>query len=206
MRILFVHGMGRTPLSGVPLLSQCRKNGVSTSTFGYTTALHDFASISDRLSKRIADIASQGDYVLVGHSLGGILIRSAISDLSVTVTLPKHVFLLGSPIAASRMAKKLQQQWLYRLLTGDCGQLLASDERMARVAALTIPTTSIVGIKGINGKYSPFFDELNDGVVAVSELAADWIGKEIRVPVMHTLLPASRLVADLVLKNLKETT
>ncbi|MDO9192908.1 MAG: hypothetical protein Q7U12_08420 [Undibacterium sp.] len=104
------------------------------------------------------------------------------------------------------MAKKLQQQWLYRLLTGDCGQLLASDERMARVAALTIPTTSIVGIKGINGKYSPFFDELNDGVVAVSELAADWIGKEIRVPVMHTFLPASRLVADLVLKNLKETT
>lgn len=69
-----------------------------------------------------------------------------------------------------------------------------------------MPNTSIVGIKGINGKYSPFLDELNDGVVAVSEVAADWVGQEIRVPVVHTFLPSSALVARTLLHVLREKT
>lgn len=204
MQILFVHGIGRTPISGLSLLFQCRKSGLATNIFGYAAALQDFASIRDRLSARIAELAAHGDYVLIGHSLGGVLIRSAISELPATTSLPQHVFLLGSPIKASLMAKKLRQQWLYRLLTGDCGQLLASDGRMELVPALSVPTTSVVGIKGLKGKLSPFLNEPNDGVVAASELAADWIGNEIRVPVMHTWLPSSRTVADIVLKKMTE--
>ena len=202
MHILFVHGMGRTPLSGAPLLFACRRNGIRVSTFGYSTATQNFVSIRDRLSKRIAGMASQGDYVLIGHSLGGVLIRDALGKLPSAMGLPKHVFLLGSPIAASRMAKKFSQQWIYRLLTTDCGQLLACAERMAKIGALSVSTTSIVGTKGINGKYSPFLDEPNDGVVAVSEVAARWIGAEIRVPVIHTLLPANGVVIDAILKIL----
>ncbi len=34
MQALFVHGMGRSPLSGLPLLVQLRRAGVLTSTFG----------------------------------------------------------------------------------------------------------------------------------------------------------------------------
>ena len=203
LQILFVHGMGRTPLSGAALFLRCRKNDIKASTFGYVTALQTFATIHDRLVKRIVEMASQGEYILVRHSLGGVLIRSALSELPPATKLPQHVFLLGSPIAASRMAKKLHRQWLYRVMTGDCGQLLASDQRMAKIAALAIPTSSIVGTKRINGKYSPFLDEANDGVVAVSELSANWIKEEIRVPVIHTLLPASRLVSDLILRIVK---
>ena len=191
MQILFVHGMGRTPLSGALLLFNLRKNGYSSSIFGYSAALENFASIHDRLCRKIVQIAAQGDYVLIGHSLGGVLLRSALSELPMTSKSPKHVFLLGSPVSASRMAKKLRERLLFRLLTGDCGQLLSSSERMAKIAGLTAPNTSIVGIKGINGKYSPFQDEANDGIVAVSEASADWIETEIRVPVIHTLLPAT---------------
>lgn len=204
MQILFVHGMGRSPLSGAPLLFSLRKNGYSTNTFGYSAALTDFASIQHRLCQKISKIAAQGEVVLIGHSLGGVLIRSALSNLPQTGQSPKHVFLLGSPTTTSRMARKLSESKLFRILTGDCGQLLSDSERMAKIAGLSVPNTSIVGIKGVNGKYSPFLDELNDGVVAISEVAADWIQEEIRVPVVHTFLPSSALVSTILLRILKE--
>ncbi len=77
---------------------------------------------------------------------------------------------------------------------------------MANIAGLSAPNTSIVGIEGFNGKYSPFLDEPNDGIVAVSETQADWIGTEIRVPVIHTFLPSSALVSDILLKVMRENT
>lgn len=75
---------------------------------------------------------------------------------------------------------------------------------MAKIAGLSAPNTSIVGITGINGKYSPFLHELNDGIVALSEAQADWIETEIRVPVIQTFLPSSALVSDILLKVIKE--
>lgn len=203
MQILFVHGMGRSPLSGAPMLYRLRKRGYAANIFGYSTALENFATIRARLCRKISHIAAQGEYVLIGHSLGGVLLRSALSELPETSRSPKHVFLLGSPVSASRMAKKLNERILFRLLTGDCGQLLSSSEKMATIAGLSVPNTSIVGIQGINGKYSPFFDELNDGIVAVSETQADWIGEEIRVPVIHTFLPSSALVCDILLNAMQ---
>ncbi|MES2048327.1 MAG: alpha/beta hydrolase [Pseudomonadota bacterium] len=196
--------MGRTPLSGARLLLYLRTRGYSANIFGYSTALENFAAIRERLSRKITQLAAQGEYVLIGHSLGGVLLRSALSQCPVTSRAPKHVFLLGSPVSASRMAKKLSEKILFRLLAGDCGQLLSSSERMATIAGLKVPNTSIVGIKGINGRYSPFLDELNDGIVAVSEAQAEWIGKEIRVPVIHTFLPASALVCHILLKVMRE--
>lgn len=203
MHVLFVHGMGRSPLSGMPILFRLRRHGYATSTFGYVAALQNFDAIRQRLCQSIARIAAHGDYVLVGHSLGGVLLRSALAQLPPTTNAPKHVFLLGSPIRPSRLAQKLRRRWIYRALTGDAGQLLASSERMAKIGALSASTTSVLGTKGIRGKYSPFLHEENDGVVAVSELTADWISEEIRVPVTHTFLPSSSRVADILIQKLK---
>lgn len=200
MHALFVHGMGRSPLSGAALLFRLRKIGFSTSSFAYFAASQSAQSIQIRLCKTISKLACHGDYIVIGHSLGGVLLRGAMAHLSPETRLPKHVFLLGSPISASRIAEKLSPRWPYRMFTGDCGQLLASNERMAQIASLTVPTTSIIGVTGLTGIYSPFKHEENDGIVAVSETYAAWISEVIRVPVIHTLLPSSKLVSDVILK------
>lgn len=204
MQILFVHGMGRTPLSAAPLLLQLSLNGFKPGVFAYTTALQGFAAICQRLSQRIVKLAEKGPYCLVGHSLGGVMIRKVLSELPAGVALPAHVFLLGSPQRASSLAQKLNRQLVYRALCGDCGALLASDTRMAEVAALQVPTTSIVGISGPTGKWSPFQQALNDGVVAAAEARADWLTDEVRVPVIHTLLPASGRVLEVILQKLQQ--
>lgn len=199
MHSLFVHGMGRTPLSGLPLLWHLRRGGMTISTFGYLASAESFARIKRRLVAAIGKAAARGDYVVVGHSLGGVLLRAALNELPAGVAQPRHVFLLGSPVGAARLAQRFSRNPIYRLLTGECGQVLASPSRMADVGRVLTPTTSIAGVRGVLHKRSPFGDELNDGVVSVSEISAEWIADAVHLPVVHTLLPASRLVAEVIL-------
>ena len=202
VQVLFVHGLGRTPLSGLPTLWRLRRQGHDACSFGYCASLQTFEAIRGRLEERLTRMAGQGDYAVVGHSLGGVLLRSALESLPVAVPRPTQAFLLGSPIAPARMARLLRDRWLFRLLAGDCGQLLASGERMGAIGPMAARTTSIVGIKGWKGAWSPFGGTLNDGVVAVDEVAAPWIAEEIRVPVVHTLLPSSQRVAGILLASM----
>lgn len=202
MQVLFVHGMGRSPVSGWPMLWQLKRRGIAVGTFGYATARADFEAIKQRLQSRIARIARQGDYAVVGHSLGGVLLRAALAELPPEVPLPKRLFLLASPVRASRLAHKFRRRFTYRLLTGDCGQLLASDERMMALPPPRVPTTAIIGTRGLPWKPDPFCGEPNDGVVAVSETCADWLADQVRIPAVHALVPASRAVADIILQRL----
>ena len=97
--------MGRSPLSGWPLLLRLRRAGLRGAAFGYSAAFEDFTRISLRLAARLIELGQDGDYVLVGHSLGGVLLRDAVNALPSDARLPRHVFLLGSPQRSSRLAR-----------------------------------------------------------------------------------------------------
>lgn len=201
MNVLYVHGMGRSPLSGWPMLRRLRRAGFSTDVFGYVAALESFESIVRRLRVRIEQLSSQGPYVVAGHSLGGVLLRAALASLPAGSLQPKQVFLIGSPVSSPRLASKLKTRWVFRLLTGDCGQLLASPERMSSVAILNGPTTAIVGVAVPRGRLSPFGDEPNDGVVSGSEVSASWMSNRVEVEQLHTFLPASASVANVIIQS-----
>ena len=205
MQILFVHGMGRSRLSGLPMLLHLKRQGFRVSAFGYSTARHSFAEITRRLDKRIRQIADQGEYALVGHSLGGVMIRQVLGQLPADCRQPVHVFLIASPVRSARLARHFQRSPVFRALTRDCGHLLSDDIRMQQVPPLAAPATSIVGTTGPTGKLSPFGDQANDGVVAVSETRAQWLNDEIQLPQVHTLLPASRRVAEIISRKLQTT-
>jgi pimeloyl-ACP methyl ester carboxylesterase len=198
--------MGRSPLSGWPLLWRLRGAGLRTATFGYVAALERFDSIADRLRARIEKLSKVGPYVVVGHSLGGVLLRAAINKLSPLNELPKHVYLLGSPIEPSRLATKLKRNLIFRALAGDSGQLLGSAERMRAVKALSVPTTAIIGVRGVIATKAQFGRDANDGVVAKSEVSAEWFAGRHEVPVMHTLLPSNADVAQIIIQALLANT
>ncbi len=203
MNVLFVHGMGRTPISGWPLLHQLKRAGLKIHTFCYLVSFEPFTGIQARLEKRITEIASCGNYILIGHSLGGVLIRAALSALQNTrIPPPERVFLLGSPIKPSRLAQRLKPNIVFRSLTRDCGNLLGSTERMSEVGPIQYPATSIVGVRGISWQRGPFKGEENDGVVSVSEVSAEWLTDEVNLPIIHGMLPASKRVAHIILERL----
>ena len=204
MQVLFVHGMGRSPASGWLLLRQLRRAGLRTSSFAYSVSRESFTQVVNRLVARL-NFALQGEeLVVIGHSLGGVLLREALSLLEDGSTPPHRLFLLGSPIQTARLARRLEGNWLYRVATGDCGQLLASSQRMAAIGAAGIPTTAIVGTRGMDRVGGPFGAEPNDGIVSLSEVSATWIQDLVFVPVIHTLLPSSRRVGAIILQRLQK--
>jgi pimeloyl-ACP methyl ester carboxylesterase len=194
--------MGRTSLSGWPMLRRLRAEGIATRTFDYSVGLQDYNRITERLAARISEIAEADEYFLIGHSLGGVLLRSALNALPPHVKRPRHLFLLGSPQRPSRMARRLRGNVVYRIATRDCGHLLGSAPRMSAIGAVDVPTTSIAGDRGVALASQVFRDEANDGVVSISEVSAGWIADQRRVPVVHTLLPASGRVAGIILERI----
>ncbi len=202
MQALFVHGMGRSTLSGWSLLRRLRAQGIKPHAFGYAATFQRFAPIRERLVSRISALSAAGNYVLIGHSLGGVLLRAAVASLPPGTRLPQHIFLLASPIQPAHLAQKLQRNWIYRVLAGDCGQLLASSTRMAQIGAGSIPVTSVLGVTGWKGWLNPFNGEINDGIVSVSEASAAWVTDEIRIPTIHTYLPSNKQVYEIILKRI----
>lgn len=50
-------------------------------------------------------------------------------------------------------------------------------------------------------KHAPFHGDPNDGVVAVSEASAEWLRDQVEIDEIHTLIPASRRVGEIILRK-----
>jgi hypothetical protein len=57
-------------------------------------------------------------------------------------------------------------------------------------------------MRGLPLERSPFRGEANDGMVSVAEVSADWLSDQVQVPIVHSFLPSSRRVADIILQRL----
>jgi len=202
MHILFVHGLGASPIWGAPLLFRLRKAGHSTSNFSYMVSRHDFETVKKRLIKTIENIAQQGEYALVGHSLGGILLRAAVLDLAPEVRRPAKLFLLGSPVTSTLGSRILKDCFLYRLLARDCGQLVSTQRRMKAIGVPPVETICIIGTRGRYGRFSPFGTASNDGMVQEKELCAERFSHAVKVDASHSFLAFSREVAQCAIEHL----
>ena len=190
--------MGRSPASGWLLQWHLKSAGIALSSFAYSAAFQSFASIERRLTERLCEFAQQDDYFLVGHSLGGVLLRAALAKLPAGTPQPSQLFLLGSPTHSPQLARQLANHWLFKRLTGDCGQQLASEAAMEAIPPPSVPTTAIVGDASLPRWLNQFAGEKNDGIVSFSEVDAVWIDRRVEINQMHTLLPSCQEVAKII--------
>lgn len=186
MNVLLVHGLWRTPLSFLLLERGLRRWGHQAEQFGYAAIAQRYATILDRLARRVERLAARGPYVAIGHSLGGLLLRDALAR--VTGPAPRHLVMLGTPNRPPRIACRLERQWAYRRLMGECGVRLASPAFYERLPPPDIPYTIVAGTAGPRGRWSPFGDEPNDGIVAVSETRIRDDDPIVLLPATHTFM------------------
>ena len=199
MRLLLIHGMGRTPLSLALLGRRLSRQGHSVRYFGYAAFHESFDQIVDRLVATIRATVEQHPYALIGHSLGGILARAALPSLA---NRPHHLVMLAPPNQPPMLAQRMRKQPLYRLTTRDCGSKLADQAFYAMLPHPTIHTTIIAGTAGPRGHWSPFGDRPNDGVVAVEETRLGPNTEVILVPSVHTLIMNSPKVTQIICESL----
>lgn len=179
------------------MLSQrLRSKGHSTKLFGYSPTLESFEPCQQRLVRFIQRVSATDPYALIGHSLGCVLIRSALTHLHEQPQPPAACFFLAPPSQACKAAKFFADNPIYRLLMGEMGQLLANEAFMEALPVPTMPTRVYAGTGGPIGKFSPFGDIPNDGILSVEEVQGALPNPVILMPSVHTFIMYSRQVAD----------
>jgi triacylglycerol lipase len=190
--VVLLHGQGRTRLSLAVLRRRLDRAGFRTLTFGYAGATSTLDRITARLLGVIRTRIETPAYHLVGHSLGCVVIRNGFragypSGL-------RRVAMLAPPNRPAELAASLRRNRLYRVLTGEPGQLLSDEEFYRTLPIPPVPFGVIAGDRCHTG----LFDEPSDGVVTVegTKLAgmADWVV----VHHTHTFLMNGRDTFELV--------
>ncbi|MGH7525608.1 MAG: esterase/lipase family protein [Gemmatimonadales bacterium] len=196
-RVLLVHGMGRTAWSMRRLARHLRVAGHETTLLGYLAAVEPFEAIVDRVHRDLQRLAGgAGPYAVVGHSLGGLLVRVALARRPPLPVPPARLIMLGTPNRPPRLANRYRRLWPYRWVNGESGRLLATPDFFAALPAPPVPYTIIAGTGGWQGRWSPFGREPNDGVVAVSETLVGETDVPIQLPVRHTFMMNDRRVRE----------
>jgi hypothetical protein len=197
MNLLLVHGLWRTPLSFLLLVRHLREWGYRTELFGYVAVAQGYDAIVSRLVQRLERLARSGPYAVIGHSLGGVLVRSALSHLA--GAQPRHLLMLGTPNRPPRLAQTLGVRWVYRRIMGECGVNLSSPLFYASLPRPRVPYTIVAGTAGPRGRWSPFGDEPNDGIVAVRETRILDDDPLVVLPVTHTFMMNNARVQEVIL-------
>jgi predicted alpha/beta hydrolase len=204
MRVLLVHGLGRTPASLWSLSRALRRAGHEPSSVGYVAAVERFDAIRARVRRRLEAVAAPGaPFAAVGHSLGGLLLRAALADWPADLALPRCLVLLGTPSSPPRLARRLHRSWPYRVALGEAGQVLARPSFFSELPPLSVPGTVVAGVRGLPRRWSPFGDEPNDGIVARSETLLHEGVPVVEVPAAHTFLMDHPAVRRLVTEALQ---
>lgn len=179
--VVLVHGLLMTGLDLALLARRLRRCGFDTRIFIYATVGGDMDESVERLHRRIAGWRPHTLH-LVGHSLGGLVIRLLLARHP---DLPAgRVVTLGTPHNGSAVAARLGRRRWGRLLLGRSAATLNGAVPVWDGAR---PLGSIAGRLALGaGTLVRGLPRPNDGAVAVAETrlagAAD-----------HLVLPASHL-------------
>ncbi len=196
MQAILIHGMGRTPASMLILAVRLRVAGIRPRFFAYSAAFERWNACVNRLEKFIYQHSRDDNFIIIGHSLGTVLTRGVLPRLT---HKPLACFFLAPPTKACLAAQRLAPSRLYKIFTGEMGQLLANPPFMNSLPPPDVPTKIYAGINGLRGHYSPFGDQLNDGVLAVEETLLPAVPFQ-TVAAVHTFIMNKKAVADDIVK------
>ncbi len=189
---ILIHGMGRTPVAMLLLAARLRSAGLHPVLFSYSATFEGWDHCVTRLVQFVDKHTANDRFIMVGHSLGTVLTRAALSKLS---HRPLACFFLAPPSQACSAARNLSHHFVYRLLTGEMGQLLASQPFMSSLPLPNVPTKIYAGTGGPTGRYSPFGEAPNDGILTVQETALSSVPLT-TVPAVHTFIMNAKTVAE----------
>jgi hypothetical protein len=188
---VLLHGMGRTPLAMSILAARLRANNIRPHLFGYSVTFEKWDKCTQRLERYVQKRVKDNDYIMIGHSMGSVLTRAILPRL---FHKPSACFFLAPPTRVCKAARILTPRPLAKLLGGEFGQLLANEQFMGSLPSTGVPIKIYAGTGGPRGRYSPFGDEPNDGVLTIEEASLPDVPLQ-RIPILHPFIMNSKVVS-----------
>jgi len=197
-RVILVHGLWLNGPSMAPLGWRLQRNGFEVSRFAYWSVVRGLENNVERLVRFCRQFESDRLH-LIGHSLGGVLILSAIAR-----GLKVHrAVLMGIPYQGSLSAEGLARVAIGRRILG---RTLGDWLRNERPELPGGPQIGVIaGDRSIGvGKLVSKLPLPNDGVVCLDETQVPGAADSIVLPVFHAAMPFSPLSAKAAIAFLRE--
>jgi pimeloyl-ACP methyl ester carboxylesterase len=191
LAVVLVHGLWMRGISLLALKRRLEARGMRVETFNYRSVSHPLEENADALRAFVASVPGETVH-LVGHSLGGVLIRALIEH-----GFPSRlgrIVCLGSPLAGSnRAARAIRLPGGRHVIGRSVADLLERGgfKDWAGADAASIAGNLPLGVGLLVGR----FHEPNDGMVAVRETRLSGERDHIVLPVSHLALVWSARVA-----------
>jgi pimeloyl-ACP methyl ester carboxylesterase len=189
--VLLLHGLWMNRAAMLFLAASLAARGFRTRTVGYFSAVRGLEHNIARVRRAIASAAGSAIH-LVAHSMGGIVGLRAIEDaLKIPV---RRVVLLGAPIGGCAGGRQFaQSRWGAPLLGTTKSLWLAMPEVILPAGPQigAIAGTRRFGLGGLLLR----LPHPNDGVVTVTETKHPALADHIVLPVAHSQMLISPVVA-----------
>lgn len=201
--VVLVHGLGRTERSMAVLAQRLRWAGYDVTAFGYDSRAKPVARQAEALAETVAQCCREAGRVhFVGHSLGGIVIRTFLAARP-----PEslgRVVLLVPPSRGSELADRLRDVPVISQALGPAGRALGTGE--SDVPATLPPPAYEMGIVAGNRSVNPIGSAViegpDDGMVALDRTRVEGVPM-IVLPRSHAFIMNSRHAARAVVQFLR---
>lgn len=193
--------MGRTPGAMSILAARLWASNIQPHLFGYFVTFERWDECIQRYKNFIEKRTQTNDYIIIGHSLGTVLTRTTLPKL---IHKPRACFFLAPPTQVCKAAHNFAHRPLIRLFMGDIGKVLTDKQFMETLPLPGVPTKIYAGIGGPRGRYSPFGEEPNDGLLTVKETLLPSVPLE-TVPSIHTFIMNSKIVTQDIMRITKSS-
>ncbi len=191
--VVLIHGLWLPALCLRPLARRLERQDFAVQLFSYPSVRADLCTNAGRLTHFLATLNADTVH-LVGHSLGGILIRALFHYHP--LQKPGRIVTLGAPHGGSRVAQYLSHYAFWRRAMGK-----SVADLLGGIPQNWLPPTREMG--AISGSRSLGLGRLlyrhlpapNDGLLTVEESTLVGARDHLKLPVSHTGMLFSRAVA-----------
>lgn len=203
--VVLLHGLARTENSMTKMQEALTGQGYKVVNLGYPSRHFPIEVLAkNHIDPALAECGADVEINIVTHSMGGILVRQYLDQNE--IPLLNHVVMLAPPNKGSEVVDALATFPGYKLLNGDAGLQLGTDENSIPniLGDADFDLGIIAGTSSFNFILSSIIPGEDDGKVSVMNTKLTGMNDHITMPVTHTFMMNNDQVISQVIYYLKK--
>lgn len=187
--VVVLHGILRSSKSVQPLTKELRAHGYTVFPFDYPSTQVGIPEAAEYLHSVISHLDGIEEISLVGHSMGGLVIRAYFAEHHDPRI--RRVVMLGTPNNGAELADRLQSVFVVHALSGPGGRQLVTTGIAPTLPVPPVEFAVIAGARGNDAGWNPLIRGDDDGTVTVESTRLPGATDFSTVPVLHHALTAT---------------
>lgn len=186
--VILIHGIGRSSKSFSSMADALAEDGYTVIGFDYPSTRVSIPDSAEYLHSVLASLENIDSIDVVGHSMGGLLLRAYIMQYQEPRF--RRAVMLGVPNKGAQIADFLKRNPLFKAVMGPAGQQLVTgkDGLIGKLPTPNFEFGVLAGGKSASRGYNPLLPGDNDSTVTVASTRLSGASDFILLPVIHSFL------------------